>query len=92
MMKLQILGDRVLVKRSAAETKSPGGIIIPENAQVKSARGQVLAVGAPPKDAVGYDDVQPGVIVLFGKYSGSPLPDDDSLVILRYEELLALEG
>ena len=56
MSKIQPLADRVLVKAAAAEEKTVGGIIIPDNSKEKPNHGEVL---------------QPGDHILFGKWSGS---------------------
>ena len=69
MSKIQPLGDRVLVKAAAAEEKTVGGIIIPDNSKEKPNHGEVIAVGAGTKDEPML--LQPGDQILFGKWSGS---------------------
>ena len=69
MSKIQPLADRVLVKAAAAEEKTVGGIIIPDNSKEKPNHGEVIAVGAGAKDEPML--LQPGDHILFGKWSGS---------------------
>ena len=77
-------GDRVLVKRVDNVQESAGGIIIPQAAQEKSQRGQVLAMG---HENVGL--LKTGDTVLFGKYSGTEIElDGTECVILRLDEIL----
>lgn len=69
MSKIQPLADRVLVKAAAAEEKTVGGIIIPDNSKEKPNHGEVIAVGAGTKDEPML--LHPGDHILFGKWSGS---------------------
>lgn len=93
-MKFKPLNDRVLVKRVAEETKTAGGIIIPDTAKEKPQEGQVVAAG-PGKlsDAGKRDplDVKAGDRVLFSKYSGTDIKIDgvDHLV-MRESDILAI--
>jgi chaperonin GroES len=93
-MKFKPLGDRVLVKRIAADTKTAGGIIIPDNAKEKPMEGEVLAVGNGTvlKDGTQRKpDVKVGDRVLFGKYSGSELQGNlDDQIILKESDILAV--
>ena len=78
-MKLQPLGDRVVVKADAAETKTASGIIIPDTAKEKPQEGEVVAVGPGAKNEDGKItpmDVKVGDIVLFGKWSGTEVKID----------------
>ena len=93
-MKVRPLNDRVLVKRVAEETKTKGGIIIPDTATEKPVEGKVIAVG---NGRVGEDgrvtplDVKKGDRVLFGKYSGTEVKIDGvEHVIMREDEILAV--
>ena len=73
-MTLRPLQDRVLIRRVVAETKTPGGIFIPDTAQEKPVEGEVLAVGPGRRDDAGKLhplDIKPGDRVLFGKWSGT---------------------
>jgi chaperonin GroES len=95
-MKFKPLGDRVLVKRIAAEAKTAGGIIIPDNAKEKPMEGEVLAVGngIVLKDgSQRKPDVKVGDRVLFGKYSGSELQGalDDQLILKESDILAVIE-
>lgn len=84
------LGERVLVRRLEAEDMSPGGIYIPPNAKERPVRGVVVAVG--PIAPEGYEDVAEEDVVLFGKFAGTEVQGQDDLVILRFEELLAIDS
>jgi chaperonin GroES len=93
-MKIKPLHDRIVVERIAEDTKSAGGIVIPDNAQEKPTQGKVLAVGpGAPLDngKIRAPDVKKGDRVLFGKYSGAEIKIDGSdYVILKEEDLLAV--
>ena len=86
-MKIRPLHDRVIVKRIEEERKTPGGIVIPDNAAEKPDQGEVLAIGTGKV----MDDgkvrplaVKVGDRVLFGKYSGSSVKlDGDELLVMR---------
>ena len=72
-MKFRPLHDRVVVRRVEEDTKTKGGIIIPDTAQEKPMQGEVIAVGPGGRDETGKlipIDVKVGDIVLFGKWSG----------------------
>jgi chaperonin GroES len=73
-MKFRPLHDRVVVKRVEEDTKTKGGIIIPETAQEKPMQGEIIAVGPGARDDSGKIaplDVKKGDRVLFGKWSRS---------------------
>lgn len=96
-MKIRPLHDRVVVTRVAEETKTAGGLFIPDSAKEKPARGKVVAVGEGKRDGDGNRialDVKKGDEVLFGKYSGTELKlDGEEHIVLREEEILAvIEG
>ena len=93
-MKIRPLHDRVIVKRIEEERKTPGGIVIPDNAAEKPDQGEVLAIG---KGKVMEDgklralDVKVGDRVLFGKYSGSSVKvDGDELLVMREEDIMGV--
>ncbi len=93
-MKIRPLRDRVLVKRIEAESKSKGGIIIPDTAKEKPIEGKVVAVGA---GKVGDDGkvralhVKAGDTILFGKYSGNEVMiDGDEHLMIREEDILGV--
>lgn len=93
-MKLRPLHDRVIVKRLEAETKSSGGIVIPDSAAEKPIKGEVLAVGKGKileNGDVRPLDVKVGDTVLFGKYSGTEVKvDGDELLVMREEDIMAV--
>ena len=93
-MKVRPLHDRILVLRLDAETKTAGGIIIPDTAKEKPQEAKVVAVGA---GKIGDDGkrqpmgVKAGDRVLFGKYSGSEVKiDNEEHLIIREEDVLAI--
>lgn len=92
------LHDRVIVERLEDETKSPGGILIPDNAKEKPVRGVVVAVGPGKRcDKSGEHckmDVKVGDKVLFGKYSGSEVKHEGKeYLVMREEDIIAvIEG
>jgi chaperonin GroES len=93
-MKLKPLHDRVLIRRVEEESRSQGGIVIPDNAKEKPQRGEVLAVGPGEPLETGQVRalaVKKGDSVLFGKYSGSEVTvDGEELVILKESDILAI--
>ena len=93
-MKVRPLHDRILVKRIAEETKTKGGLIIPDTAKEKPTEANVIAVGKGRIDENGVLhplDVQKGDRVLFGKYSGSEIQvEGDEHLIIREDDVLAV--
>jgi chaperonin GroES len=94
VMKLRPLHDRVIIKRLEAETKSAGGIVIPDTATEKPIKGEVVAVGAGKileNGNVRALAVKAGDKVLFGKYSGTEVKvDGEELLVMREEDLVAI--
>ena len=93
-MKIRPLGDRAIVKRLESETKSAGGILIPDNAAEKPSKGKVIAVG-PGKALKGGKtrplSVKVGETVLFGKYSGTEYKEGtEEYVVLREEDIIGV--
>jgi chaperonin GroES len=93
-MKIKPLQDRVIVKRLEEETKTAGGIIIPDTAKEKPQQGKVVAVG-PGKVLEGGTRVEltvkEGDVVLFGKYAGSDVKlDGEELLIMREDDILGI--
>jgi chaperonin GroES len=83
------LHDRVIVKAAAAETKTAGGIIIPDTAKEKPQRGTVIAVGSGKKDEP--MTVKEGDTVLYGKYAGTEIMlGSDEVLIMRESDILAI--
>ncbi len=96
-MKFRPLHDRVVVKRIEADTKTAGGIIIPDTAQEKPQQGEVIAVGPGGRDDHGKlipIDVKAGDTILFGKWSGTEVKiDGQDLLIMKESDVLGvLEG
>ncbi|MDR6774479.1 co-chaperone GroES [Azospirillum sp. BE72] len=93
-MKFKPLHDRVLVRRVESDTKTKGGIIIPDTAKEKPQEGEVIAVGAGARDEAGKLvalDVKPGDRVLFGKWSGTEVKiDGEDLLIMKESDILGV--
>jgi chaperonin GroES len=94
-MAFRPLGDRVLVKRVEEETKTKGGIIIPDTAKEKPQEGEVLAVGPGARDEKTGSrtplDVSVGDRILFGKWSGTEVKvDGDDLIIMKESDILGI--
>ena len=93
-MKFRPLHDRILVKRLDSETKTKGGIIIPDTAKEKPQEALVIAVGPGKVNDDGKVvpmEVKKGDKVLFGKYSGSEITlDGEEHLIIREEDVLAV--
>ena len=88
-MNIKPLADRVLVKPAAAEEKTVAGIIIPDTANEKPLKGEVLAVGNGTKDEEMVLKV--GDTVLYGKYSGNEVEiDGEKYLIMRQSDVLAV--
>ena len=93
-MTIKPLHDRILVKRVDEDTKTAGGIIIPDTAQEKPMEGKVVAVG---KGARGDDgklqplDVKRGDRILFGKWSGNEVSvDGDEYLIMKESDVMGV--
>jgi chaperonin GroES len=83
------LADRVLVEPAEAETKTAGGIIIPDSAKEKPQRGTVIAVGSGKKDEP--MTVKVGDSILYGKYSGTEISvDGKDYLIMRESDIYAV--
>jgi chaperonin GroES len=93
-MKIRPLADRIVVKRLEGETKTKGGIIIPDTAKEKPVEGQVVAVGSGKVmkgGKVRTPELKVGDKVLFGKYSGTEVKlDGVEHVILTEDDVLAV--
>ncbi|MFP3999100.1 MAG: co-chaperone GroES [Desulfobacterales bacterium] len=93
-MKIKPLNDRILVKRLEEESKTKGGIIIPDSAKEKPAQGEVVAVG----DGKLNDDgkrvalqVKAGDRVLFAKYAGTEVKiEDEEHLVMREDDVLGI--
>ena len=93
-MKLHPLYDRVIIKRLESETKTAGGIVIPDTAKEKPMKGEVIAVGKGrilDSGQVVAPSVKVGDKVLIGKYSGSEFKMDDvEYVAVKEDEIIAV--
>ncbi len=93
-IKLQPLGDRVVVEREESAAKTAGGIVLPESAKDKPARGTVISVG----DGKLLDDgrrnalqVKVGDRVIFSSYAGEMFKvNDEELLLMREDDILAI--
>jgi chaperonin GroES len=92
--KFRPLHDRVVVKRIDAESKTKGGIIIPDTAKEKPSQGEVVAVGPGGRDEAGKlipIDLKVGDRVLFGKWSGTEVKiDNDELLIMKESDIMGV--
>ena len=95
-MKFRPLHDRVVVRRVEADTKTAGGIIIPDSAQEKPAEGEVVSVGSGARDEAGKLvelDVKAGDRVLFGKWSGTEVKiGGEDLLIIKESDIMGIIG
>lgn len=91
---LKPLADRVLVKVEEEETKTMGGILLPDTAQKKSQKGVVVAVGSGKMTKEGKRlplEVKEGDEVLFAKYSGTEIEDKgEKYLLLSERDILAI--
>ncbi len=93
-MKIRPLGDKVLVQRMEAETKTAGGIVLPDTAKEKPQRGKVISVG----EGKTLDDgskqqmqVKKGDLVLFTSYAGTEIKiDGKEYLIMSESDLMAV--
>ena len=96
-MNFRPLHDRVVVRRLEEETKTKGGIIIPDTAKEKPMQGEVIAVGPGARNDKGEVaplDVKAGDRVLFGKWSGTEVKiDGEELLIMKETDIMGvIEG
>ena len=94
MASIRPLHDRVLVERLPEETKTAGGIVIPDSAAEKPSKGTIIAVGdgkvtdSGEKQALA---VKVGDQVLFGKYAGTEVKlDDKDYIVMREEDVMGV--
>ncbi len=92
---LKPLHDRIIVKRLEAESKTAGGIIIPDSAKEKPIEGKVVAVGEGITDSNGKKvplTVQEGDIVLFAKWGGTEIKVEGvEYLIMKESDVLAIK-
>jgi chaperonin GroES len=93
-MRLRPLQDRVLIRRVDAETKTAGGIFIPDAVQEKPLEGEVVAIGPGARNKDGAllpMGVKPGDRVLFGKWSGTEVKlDGEELMIMTEADIMGV--
>jgi chaperonin GroES len=93
-MNFRPLHDRVVVQRIDAESKTKGGIIIPDTAKEKPQEGKIVAVGPGGRDEAGKliePDVKVGDRVLFGKWSGTEVKiDGEDLLIMKESDIMGV--
>ncbi|MCF6118449.1 co-chaperone GroES [Mesorhizobium muleiense] len=93
-MKFRPLHDRVVIRRAESDTKSKGGIIIPDNAKEKPQEGEVIAVGPGARDESGALialDIKAGDLILFGKWSGTEVKiDGEDLLIMKEADIMGI--
>jgi chaperonin GroES len=92
--KVRPLGDKILLKRLEAETKTKSGIVLPETAKEKPKRGTVIAVGDGKLLDSGERakfQVKKGDEVIFASYAGTEIKiDNDEYLVLSEDEVLAI--
>ncbi|MEL6751751.1 MAG: co-chaperone GroES [Pseudomonadota bacterium] len=93
-MKFRPLHDRVVVRRVEEETKTAGGIIIPDTATEKPQQGEVVAVGPGARDEDGERidmDLKVGDRILFGKWSGTEVKiDGEEVLIMKESDIMGV--
>jgi len=93
-MNFRPLHDRIVLRRIEEDTKTKGGIIIPDTAQEKPMQGEVIAVGPGGRDESGKlipIDLKPGDTVLFGKWSGTEVKiEGEELLIMKESDIMGV--
>ncbi len=93
-LKLQPLGDRVVVRRESSEERTAGGIVLPDSAKEKPQRGVIESVGNGKlldNGSRGQLQVEVGDRVLFTSWAGETFKiGDDELLLMREEDILAV--
>lgn len=90
-MKIQLLGDRILVEPTPTETKTTSGIIIPENVSGKHLEGTIVATGNGTKQNP--ISVQKGDTILYGKHTGTKLKlkaEGVNYLMMRESDIIAI--
>jgi chaperonin GroES len=94
MAKLRPLGDKILVKRLEAETKTKSGIVLPDAAKEKPKRGKVIAVGNGRRNDKGEVvalTVKKGDDVVFSSYAGTEIKiDGEDVLVMSEDDVLAV--
>ena len=93
-MEVRPLHDRVLIKRLEEETKTAGGIIIPDNHTEKPVQGEIVSVGPGYRQDNGSFsalEVKKGDRILFGKYAGTEVKIEGSeFIIMKEDDILGI--
>ncbi len=93
-MKFRPLHDRVVVRRIEEDTKTAGGIIIPDTVKEKPMQGEIVSVGPGARDESGKIvplEVKKGDRILFGKWSGTEVKiDGQELLIMKESDILGI--
>ena len=93
-MRVEPIGDKVVVKRLEAEQTTAGGIVLPDSAKEKPSQGRVLSIGDGQLTADGErvePQVKEGDRIVFNSYAGTAITvDDEELLIMREDEILAV--
>lgn len=90
-MTIKPLADRVLIEPAPAETKTVGGIIIPDTAKEKPLQGTIVAVGQGTKDEEMV--LKAGDVVLYGKYAGTEIEHEgNKYLVMRQSDVVAILG
>ncbi len=94
MAKLRPLGDKVLVKRVEAESKTKSGIVLPDSAKEKPKRGKIVSIGDGKRLDSGERStfsVKKGDEVIFSSYAGTEIKlDNEELLIMSEDDILAV--
>ena len=95
-IRLQPMGERIVVKRVESEETTAGGIVLPDSAREKPARGTVVAVGSGrllDDGSRAESQLNNGDVVLFSSYAGEQVESDDvEYLLMREDDVLAVIG
>ena len=93
-IRLQPMGDRIVVKRVESEETTAGGIVLPDSAREKPARGTVVAIGSGrllDDGSRAASQLSNGDVVLFSSYAGEQVEIDDvEYLLMREDDVLAV--
>ena len=94
MAKLRPLGDKILIKRVEAESKTKSGIVLPDSAKEKPKRGKIISLGDGKRLESGERapwNVKKGDEVIFTSYAGTEVKiDGEELMIMSEDDILAI--
>ena len=95
-IRLQPLGERIVVQRDESESTTAGGIVLPDSAKDKPARGTVIAIGTGKQlddGSLAPSQLNNGDRVLFSSYAGETVEVDDvEYLLMREDDVLAVIG